>query len=119
MCAFCAGEVARGEVVILASREDDGLLLAVFDFLAHEVPDILIPSFVPCLVAESDLVNCDVVRIHHTLASCGADVSKSLSPSQLSSSHWCSTVTVNGGVSAVRAFAIVVASSVLFGDFAR
>ena len=86
MYAFCAGEVARGEVVILASREDDGLLLAVFDFLANHIPNVLIEGLVLGLADEADLVSWKKVWIHHAVASSGADILEGLIPVALTSS---------------------------------
>ena len=67
MCAWrrwCC--LRRG--MCLASREHQCLLLA-FDFIAHEVPDILIECLVLGLPNEADLVWWQIIRIHHTVAS--------------------------------------------------
>ena len=52
----------------LASRQHQWLLLA-FDFIAHQVPDILVECFVLGLSDEANLIHCNVVWIHHTVAS--------------------------------------------------
>ena len=52
----------------LASRKHQWLLLA-FDFITHEVPYILVQGLVLGLHAEADLIHCDVIWIHHTVAS--------------------------------------------------
>lgn len=57
----------------LASRKHQWLLLA-FDFITHEVPDILIISLVLGLVAEGNLVLSDVVRVCHAVKSSLTDL---------------------------------------------
>ena len=57
----------------LASRKHQWLLLA-FDFITHEVPDILVQGLVLGLHAEADLIHCDVVGIHQAVASGCADL---------------------------------------------
>ena len=52
----------------LASRQHQWLLLA-FDFITHEVPDILIECLVFGLPNEADLVWWQMIWIHHTVAS--------------------------------------------------
>ena len=101
----------------LASREHHTLLLA-FDFITHEVPDILIECFVFGLPDEADLVWWQIIRIHHTVASGCAYLGEQVTPC----SFWCrngsGAVAVYGCVLAVGTLAVVVASAVLFGDFA-
>ena len=94
-------------------------LLATLNLLSHKVPHILIPRFVLCLIAERQLINRNVVWIHHTLASSRANISKCLSPSQLRCAYRRSTITMNRSVLSIGTLAIVVASSVLFRNFAR
>ena len=55
----------------LASRQHQWLL-AVFDFLANHVPNVLIEGLVLGLADEADLVSWKKVWIHHTVASSGA-----------------------------------------------
>ena len=52
----------------LASRKHQWLLLA-FDFITHEVPDILIECLVLGLPDKAYLVWWQIIRIHHTVAS--------------------------------------------------
>ena len=94
-------------------------LLATFHLLPHHVPNILIESLVLGLVAEGDLVWCDVAWIHHTVASPSANISKGLSPCQFGCACWRSTITMNRSVLPIGTLTIVVASSVLFRNFAR
>ena len=61
-------------------REHQWLLLA-FDFIAHKVPDKLIPSLVLCLIDERYLVLRNVVRVHHTFASSSTDLREGVTPS--------------------------------------
>ena len=54
--------------------------LLAFDLVTHQVPHILVQSFVLSLATEAHLIHCNVVWIHHTLASSIGDLSKRLVP---------------------------------------
>ena len=60
-------------------QETSGVLLA-FQLVAHQVPDILIQGLVLGLIAEADLIHCDVVGIHHTVASGCAYLGEQVTP---------------------------------------
>ena len=94
-------------------------LLLAFDFIAHQVPDILIECLVLGLPNEANLVWWQMIWIHHTVASGCAYLGEQVTPC----SFWCrngsGAVAVYGCILAGGTLAVVVASAVLFGDFAR
>ena len=62
------------QVVLPAARyvprqQGTSEVLLAFDFITHEVPDILVECFVLGLSDEANLIHCNVVWIHHTVAS--------------------------------------------------
>ena len=94
-------------------------LLLAFDFIAHQVPDILIQGLVLGLTAEVHLVlrhGSWVCQTHHSSLT---NLCEGSAPINFSLCQRRCAVAMNGGVLAVGALAVVVASAVLFGDFAR
>ena len=83
------------------------------------MPKILIECFVLGLIAKCNLVLCDVDRVHHTIASSCADLREGVAPSTLFFRNWGCSFAMYGGVFAVGLLAVIIASAVLFGDFAR
>ena len=77
VCAFADG-VACGEVC--ASPAGTSEVLLAFDFITHEVPDILVQGLVLGLHAEADLIHCDVVWIHQAVASGCAYLGEQVTP---------------------------------------
>ena len=112
------------QVVLPAARyvprqQGTSEVLLAFQLVAHQVPDKLIPSLVLCLIDERYLVLRNVVRVHHTFASSSTYLSKCVTPCAFGCGNRCGTVAVYGCVLAVGTLAVVVASAVLFRDFAR
>ena len=115
---------ALSQVVLPAARyvprqQAISEVLLAFQLVAHQVPDKLIPSLVLCLIDERYLVLRNVVRVHHTFASSSADLCEGVAPSTFRCRNRSGTFAMYGGVLAVGLLAVVVASAVLFGDFAR
>ena len=102
----------------LASRQHQWLLLA-FDFIAHQVPDILIQGLVLGLTAEVHLVLRHGSWVCQTYHSSLTNLCEGSAPIYFSLCQRRCAVAVNRSVLAVGTLAVVVASAVLFGDFAR
>ena len=115
---FCFSLI-RMQTALVSEKTKHYTLLLAFDFITHEVPDILVQGLVLGLHAEADLIHCDVVWIYHAVASGSTYLSKCVTPSSFGCGNRCGTVAMYGCVLAVRLLAVVVASAVLFGDFAR
>ena len=73
------------QTALVSEKTKHYTLLLAFDFIAHQVPDILIECLVLGLPNEADLVSWKKVWIHHTVASSGADILEGLIPVALTS----------------------------------
>ena len=85
----------------------------------HQVPNVLIQGFVLGLIAEVHLILCHCSWVSHTHHSSLTDLCKFHAPVKFFLRYRRSAVAMNGGVLAVGALAIVVASAVLLRDFTR
>ena len=65
---FCFSLI-RMQTALVSEKTKHYTLLLAFDFITHEVPDILVQSLVLGLSDEANLIHCNVVWIHHTVAS--------------------------------------------------
>ena len=115
---FCFSLI-RMQTALVSEKTKHYTLLLAFDFITHEVPDILIECFVLGLSDKTYLIHCDVVWIYHAVASGSTYLSKCVTPCAFGCGNRCGTVAMYGCVLAVRLLAVIVASAVLFGDFAR
>ena len=124
LCRLYRGWVRFAQVMLPAARyvprqQGTSEVLLAFQLVAHQVPNKLIPSLVLCLIDERYLVLRNVVRVHHTFASSCADLCEGVAPSTLFFRNWGCSFAMYGGVFAVGLLAVIIASAVLFGDFAR
>ena len=107
------------QIALVSEKTKHYTLLLAFDFIAHQVPDILIECLVLGLPNEANLVWWQMIWIHHTVASGCAYLGEQVTPC----SFWCrngsGAVAMYGCVLAVWAFAVIVASTILFRNFAR
>ena len=65
---FCFSLI-RMQAALVSEKTKHYTLLLAFDFITHEVPNILVQGLVLGLHAEADLIHCDVVGIHQAVAS--------------------------------------------------
>ena len=65
---FCFSLI-RMQTALVSEKTKHYTLLLAFDFITHEVPDILVQGLVLGLHAEADLIHCDVIGIHQAVAS--------------------------------------------------
>ena len=76
---FCFSLI-RMQAALASEKTKHYTLLLAFDFIAHEVPDILVQGLVLGLHAEANLIHCDVVWIHQAVASGCAYLGEQVTP---------------------------------------
>ena len=77
---FCFSLI-RMQTALVSEKTKHYTLLLAFDFITHEVPNILVQGLVLGLHAEADLIHCDVIGIHQAVASGCAYLGEQVTPS--------------------------------------
>ena len=77
---FCFSLI-RMQAALVSEKTKHYTLLLAFDFITHEVPDILIECLVFGLADEADLVSWKKVWIYHAVASGCAYLGEQVTPS--------------------------------------
>ena len=76
---FCFSLI-RMQTALVSEKTKHYTLLLAFDFIAHQVPNILVQSLVLGLPDKANLIHCYVVWIHHAVASGCADLGEQVTP---------------------------------------
>ena len=103
----------------LASREHQQFLLAIEELLFADVEDKGIECFELGLLSKGSHVACHESWVFQSFASHLCDLRKLSAPCSFFLGNRCSTLATYRSVFAFGTLAVVVASAVLFGDFAR
>ena len=77
---FCFSLI-RMQTALVSEKTKHYTLLLAFDFIAHQVPNILVQSLVLGLPDKANLIHCYVVWIHHAVASGCADLCEGVATS--------------------------------------
>ena len=76
---FCFSLI-RMQTALVSEKTKHYTLLLAFDFIAHQVPNILVQSLVFGLPDKANLIHCYVVWIHHAVASGCAYLGEQVTP---------------------------------------